>query len=142
MPDGDQYHAQHQYICYFSEFPASKFTQVSGGEAQNDVSQQFPGGQQAPQNIVGPTTVSQVSLQKPYDHVVDQPLDQWAAAWDRGVHQELTLIKQPVNSEGVPAGKATTFIGCAKQSYKEPDLETGSSEAAMLEITVQPRKKE
>lgn len=140
MPD--EFHAQHNYIAYFTQFPASKFTQVTGGEAQNDVTQQFPGGGDSPKNIVGPTTIQQVQLQKPYDHVVDQPLDQWAALWRKGVHQELTLVKQPVDSEGVPVGSATTFVGCALQSYSEPDVERGSSESAMLEITVQPRRKE
>lgn len=133
---------EHQFVAYFAQFPASKFTSVTGGDSTNDVNQQFPGGGGPPVNIIGPSKVSAVQLSKPYDHVVDKDLNAWAAAWDAGAMQELTLIVQPVTSEGTPVPGAASRIyhGCAKQSYKHPDVNVGSANTAMLQITVQPRR--
>lgn len=140
MPNN--FHAQHNYVAYFVGLEGSKFTSKSGGAAENDVNQQFPGGGQTPENIIGPTTISEVQLSKPYDHIKDAALDAWANAWDKGDREELTLIVEQVDAEGVPVGKTDTYIGCAKRSYSQPDVEAGSSETAMLEVTVQPRRKE
>ncbi|MFU8805692.1 MAG: hypothetical protein ACNA8W_17900 [Bradymonadaceae bacterium] len=136
------FHATNDYVAYFVEFPASIFTSVSGGESTNEVTQQFGGGAKSPTNIVGPTTVSAVTLQKPYDHVKDAPLDIWASAWDKGIRRQLTLIVQPLTSEGIPVGKARTYLACAKTSYRHPDVNAGSAETAMLDVTVQPERKE
>ncbi|MDZ7703363.1 MAG: hypothetical protein U5L04_02635 [Trueperaceae bacterium] len=134
------FHSQHQYIAYFAEFPQSRFTSVSGGDSESDITQQHGGGGEI-QNIVGPETVSAVTLQKPHDHVIDQPLHQWNRAWKNGVHQELTLIVQPVSSEGIPLGEPDVYKGCARQSYSKPDVNRGASDTAILEISVQPTEK-
>jgi hypothetical protein len=137
MPDN--YTSQHNFIGYFAEFPESKFTSVSGGDSQSDITQQHGGGGGI-HNIVGPETVSSLTLQKPYDAVKDAGLDEWNARWKEGIHQQLTLIVQQVTSEGVPTGSARTYKGCARQSYNPPDLNRGSSDTAMLEVTVQPEE--
>jgi hypothetical protein len=138
---GENFHAQGQYVCYFAEFPQSKFTSKTGGEEQNDVNQVHPGGNGDPVNVEGPTTVNAVTLQKPYDLILDQPLNTWSRLWSQGVKQPLTLIVQPVTSEGIPAGEPDTYVGCSRQSFKKPDVSSGSSEAGMLEISVQPTAK-
>lgn len=135
MPDLK--HSQDEYLAYFAEFPQSKFTSVSGGERTNETSTEHTGGG-GKINIDGPADVSEVTLQKHYDHARDAPLDAWDKAWQNGVRKRLTLIVQPVNSEGIPVGKADTYINCSRSSYSKPDVSKGSSDPAMLEITVNP----
>lgn len=137
MPSGK--HSQDEYLVYFSEFSNIKFTEMSGGEATNDTTVQHNGGGDK-EVIEGPSEVSEVTVQKPYDHLTDAPLDQWNRAWQNGVRRKLTLIRQPVNSEGVPVGEADTYVGCARTSYSKPDVSKGSSDTAMLEISVQPEE--
>ena len=141
MPGPNSFRSQHEYISYFVEFPGSKFTSVTGGDVQNDVTQQFPGGSGPPENIDGQTTVAQLTLSKPYDTIKDQPILQWSRLWSAGAKTPLTLIKQPVNAAGVPVGEAETFLQCARVSLKTPDVNKGSSDTAMLEVTVQPTDK-
>lgn len=138
----NHFHSSHDYVAYFREYPESVFTSVTGGEATNEVTQQFGGGRQSPDLIYGPTSISAVTLQKPYDHVKDASLDRWSANWSRGIRQELTLIVQPVTSEGIPIGAARTFVGCGRQSYKRPDVTSGAAATAMLDIVVQPQRME
>lgn len=135
MPD--QTHSQDEYVCYFREFPESKFTSMSGGEFSNETSLEHKGGGDKTV-IEGPAEVTEVTLRKHYDHAQDQGLDQWNKAWQNGKRQKLTLVKQPVNSEGTPVGQADTYLRCSRSSYKKPDVSSGSSDAAMLEVTVQP----
>jgi len=135
------FHNQGAYVCYFVEFPQSKFTQKSGGEETNDVTQVHPGGGGDPVNVEGRTTVGQVTLQKPYDLILDGPLNQWSRLWSQGIKKPLTLIVQPVTSQGIPLGEPDVYVGCSRQSFKHPDVQTDSSSAAMLEITVQPTAK-
>lgn len=130
--------AQHNQIVWISEYPGIFFEQVSGGEMSNDTSTTYPGGGGPHVVVSGPSSVGQLSLSKAYDPVRDAPLDAWAAAWQRGVLQRLTVVKQPVTPEGIPMGAPVTYIRCARISYKRPDLQKGSSEAAQLEITLQP----
>ena len=89
----------------------------------------------------GPTTIGQVSLQKPYDLIRDIPLELWSAAWSKGVKVPLTLIIQPVNAMGIPEGKADTFTGCSRVSFKKPEVTRGSADEAMLEMVLQPTRK-
>lgn len=135
----DRYTSQHDAVISFKEFPGIFFTTKEGGEAQNEVSQQFPGGGGPPENITGPTTVTPVTITKPAEFAVDAPIIAWAKAWDRGVRVELTLIVQPVSSEGVPVGTPDYYHGCAKTSLSPRSVTKGSAEVSMLSITLQPR---
>ena len=125
-------------LIYFTLFPTILWSSKTGGGSNSENTQIFEGGKRVPTNIGGPTTVEQVVLTKPYDPIRDRDILSWVAAWDRGIREELTLIVQPTNSAGVPAGKRQMLKGCAKINFKLPDIERGSSEAAMLELTVQP----
>lgn len=130
-------HSQDEYIAYFVEYPQSKFTSVSGGERTNESNTVHTGGG-GKTNVDGPSDVSEVTLQKPYDHAIDAPLNQWDRLWQNGFRQQLTLIVQPVDSTGIPVGEADTYTGCSRTGYAKPDIEKGSSEEAMLEVTVNP----
>lgn len=134
----DTFHAQHDYVCWFAEFPASKFQTVSGGELSAESTQQFPGGGGPHRNVDGPTRVGQITIGKGLDHVVDQPLKTWARAWKNGVRVKLTLIKQPVNAAGLPNGEPETYVRCSLVNFGFPDVNKGAAEAATLSIIVQP----
>lgn len=142
MASLNNFSAQGNFLVFFAEFPASLFTEMSGGEVQRDSNLQHPGGLGGPVEIQGPTTVGQVTLQKPYDAVVDALLEAWATAYNNGIPLRLKLIKQPVLSDGVPlpGGKPDTYLSCGLVRWKKPDVRKGSAEAAMLEIVVQPER--
>ena len=135
----DRYSSQHDALVYFQEFPGIFFTTKEGGEPQNEVTQQHPGGGGAPENITGPTTVTAVTVTKPREAAVDGAIIAWAKAWDRGVRRELTLIVQPVTSEGLPLGAPDVYKGCAKTTLTPRSVTKGSAEASMLSIAIQPR---
>lgn len=131
---------EHNFICYFVELPLVRFTSKTGGELQREVTQQHAGGMSAPENIRGPQTVGQVTLTKPYDFILDKALRLFFQAAIGGIGDaDLTLVCQPVTSEGIPRGPAQTYMNCTCVSIKFPDVNKGSSEAAMLEVVVQPR---
>lgn len=130
-------HPQDHYIAYFAEFPQVKFTSVSGGDQTNETNTIHTGGG-GKTNIDGPSTVSEVTLQKPYDHATDVVLNAWSQSWQNGVRRKLTLIVQPVDAAGVPNGEADVYINCSRSSYSKPDVNKGASDEAMLEITVNP----
>jgi len=138
---GDNFRSSHGFIAYFSQFPQIKFTSVAGGGESNEVSQVFPGGSETPVNVEGPTTIEQLTLQKPWDAIRDVPLEAWSRNWSNGIKLPLTLIKQPVNAAGIPDGGPETFTGCSRVSFKRPDAERGGSESAMMELVVQPTRK-
>jgi len=139
MPLGiDTFHAQHDYVSWFVEFPASKFTSVTGGNITGDNTQQFPGGGGPPKNIDGPTRIGQVTASKPLDHIVDGGLKTWARAWHNGIRVKLTLIKQPVNAAGLPNGEPVTYSRCSLVDFAFPDVNKGSAEASVMTIIVQP----
>lgn len=135
------YSAKDSYMTFFLEYPASMFTECSGGERKRTTTTVHPGGGGSPEIVEGPTEYGQVTLRKPYDPIVDSVLDLWAAAYDNGVGYRPTLVKIPVMSDGapLPSGKPTTFKNCALVSYKLPDMQKGSADVATLEITLQPQ---
>lgn len=137
MPD--RYSSQHQVRAYFTEFPGIYFTGIEGGAAVNEVTDQFPGGSPVPEQVTGPTTIEQVTLTKPFEPIADEPLQIWVRAWDAGARKRLTLVKEYITSEGVPVGKQTRFMECAKVSYKDPDFNRGSAEVANITLIVKPR---
>lgn len=131
---------EHNYVCYFSAFPQIKFTSKTGGELQREVGQQHSGGMEPPENIKGPQTVGQVTLTKPYDPILDATFEALVTRALNGVVDvDQDLICQPVDSRGIPNGKADTYKDCTFVSLRKPDVNKGSSEAAMLELIVQPR---
>lgn len=127
-----------QGLIYFTEIPDILWSTKTGGASASENTQIFEGGSRVPTNIPGPTTVEQVTLSKPYDPVRDAEILSWARAWDQGEKEELNLIVQPTNAAGSPAGPRQTYANCAKINFTLPDIERGSSEAAMLELIVQP----
>lgn len=142
MPGPNNFRSQNQYLCWFAEFPQIKFTSKSGGDRSSDTTQQHPGGGGPPENIDGPVEISEVTVSKPAEPLKDAPLLQWARAWQNGIEQKLTLIVQPVTSEGVPEGEPDRYLGCSLSTESKPELSKGSSDTAMYELTVQPETKQ
>lgn len=134
----NNFFAAHNQLVWLAEYPGIFFQTLSGGEMSNEATATYPGGGGPQVVVVGPSTVGQLTLSKAYDPVRDAPLDAWSAAWQRGALQRVTVVKQPVTPEGVPTGARTTYVRCARVSYKTPDLAKGSAEVANLEITLQP----
>jgi hypothetical protein len=61
--------------------------------------------------------------------------------WDRGRRAEVDCVKQPVLPDGSPDGEPIVYEACAVVDWDDGDVDTSSSEAAMLTITLQPRGK-
>lgn len=141
MPGQDNFRSSHRQVAFFREFPQISFTSVSGGAESNEVNQVFPGGSNIPVNVEGPTTIEQVTLQKPWDSIKDSPLVTWSRQWSAGIKRPLTLVVQPVSAAGIPDGAAETYLACSRVSFKRPDVERGGADAGMLEIVVQPTSK-
>ncbi|MFG0245744.1 MAG: hypothetical protein ACF8MF_06820 [Phycisphaerales bacterium JB052] len=137
----NRFSAQHNALVYIQEFPNIFFTSKTGGNVTREVTQRHPGDGTSPVNVPGPTNVEQLTLEKPYDAVKDMPLEVWATGWDNGLEAEVTVVVQPVTSEGVPAGKSDQYLGCALVTFAKPDVNRGSAEAKVLSVTLQPRKK-
>lgn len=136
------YSAEHDFMVYFLEYPLAQFTDMSGGEVSRTVTTQHPGGFGSPVPIDGPPEVKEITLVKPYDSIVDAPLEAWATAYNQGLKIYLTLAKVPVMSDGapLPSGKVDTFLECHLVRFKKPDVKRGSAEAAKLEVVVQPSR--
>lgn len=136
----NNFRPEHNFICNFTAFPTVKFTSKTGGELQREVTQQHSGGMEPPENIKGPQTVNQVTVMKPYDVVLDAALEAFLTnSIDGTIDQPLDLSCVPVDANGVPDGRALTYKDCDIVSLRFPDINKGSSEAAMMEVVVQPR---
>ncbi|MFB6374483.1 MAG: hypothetical protein ABEN55_15495 [Bradymonadaceae bacterium] len=135
------YSSQDEFVAYFAEFPHIKFTDVSGGDEQNDINLQHPGGGGDPEPVEGPTEVGEVTASKPYEPAKDAALILWNKAYSEGVRKKLTLVVQPTTAAGIPDGPPTRYVNCARSSFSTPDVSQGASDTAMLEVTVQPSAK-
>lgn len=134
------FRARHRFKVWCPQFPGVFFTELTGGNASNEVTQVHPGNRNAPVNVNGPVSFEQITVRKPYDAVADAPILAWSRAYDRGVELALTVIKQPVNAAGLPDGPQTSYLRCARVSFNEPEVGRGSAEAATLEIVLQPEQ--
>lgn len=136
----DDFHSQHEYLAFFQEFPQIRFTAVSGGDAQTEGNKVFPGGSQTPRNVDGPTQITDVTISKPAEDVVDAPLRAWAAAWKRGIRQQLTLVVLRVGPTGLPlpGAPARTYLRCSHRTTTHPTVERGGATVATLQMVVAP----
>lgn len=136
----DNFHTQHEYVGYFQEFPQIRFTSVSGGDLQTEGNKVFPGGSQTARNVDGPTQVTDLTLSKPAEDVVDAPLRAWAAAWARGARTQLTFVVLRVDSTGLPlpGAPARTYLRCSHRTLTSPTLERGGATVATLSLVVSP----
>jgi len=134
----DDFYTQDTAYIYIEEFPQILFTSKAGGESTNEVTQVFPGGRGAPKNVHGSPTTGQITLTKPHDPVADAPLFLWNRAWQSGIQRKLNVTVQPINAAGVPIGAPQKFRGCSRTSFRGPDFTRGTSEAATVEIVLQP----
>lgn len=136
----DNFHSQHEYLAYFAEFPNIRFTAVSGGDLQTEGNKVFPGGSQTPRNVDGPTQVTDVTISKPAEDVVDAPLRAWANAWKNGARVQLTLVVLRVDSTGLPlpGAPARTYLRCSHRTLTSPTVERGGATVATLQLVVAP----
>lgn len=131
------FRSQSLYRAYFVEHPLSKFTVATGGDHQIPNTRVHPGGGGPTVIVEGEEEVQDLQVEKPLELDIDQPLLNALAAYKRD-RTRLTLVRIPVNADGAPVGAPETFIRCAVSNWKKPDRQAGSSEAAMLTITVSP----
>ena len=133
------YSSQHNRLIRFAEFPQILFNTKEGGEIQTETTQQHPGGSGPPVTVDGPTTVTPITVTKPYDPIVDKPLVILAKARSRGVKRLLTLLDDSVDAAGVLSGDKLVYMECTITSFVPPATSKGSAEAGMISITIQPR---
>lgn len=140
----DNFHSTHDYVAFFAEFPAIRFTNVSGGDLTMDGQKVYSGGARFPRNINGPANVTDVTVTKPAEDIVDAPIRAWAAAFARGVVVPLTLVVQRITPAGLPAPGAPvrTYLRCAFRTIAAPPMERGSANAAILSITIAPEERQ
>lgn len=131
--------SKHNFECYFLSFPEVLFTNKSGGEYQREINQQHTGGTEPPENIKGPPTVGQVTLQVPYDYIKQA---RFIAINNNKIAGNLDfsddLVVQQLNSAGVFVGAPVTYKNADIVSIMPPDMDKGSAETAMLEVVCQP----
>ena len=139
MPSFENFQGSSHYKITVDQWPGVFFTELSGGEENNDTSLQHTGGFGPPQVISAPSTTGQITITKPRDHAVDLPVEAWSKAWHAGVHVPLNVTVVPTTPAGIPSGPARTYTECARVSLTVQQPSKGSSDAATIVLALQPR---
>lgn len=108
----------------------------TGGDTPTDVSQVFNGGEDYATPVIGKKKPSNLVLTRPYDPRRDQQLSLELRRRQGSFRR--TITQQPTLTDGTIVASPTTWIDCILINVKDPETNSGSSGAAMIELTFTP----
>jgi hypothetical protein len=106
----------------------------TGGALDSDDIKYYPGGMKQPQSLGGKRTTDNVTLQRIYDRNDDHSIinDLFNAA-GKG---KVSIHTKPMDVDGLEFGNASIVRNGILKRVAEPDIDSESTSAALLEIEV------
>lgn len=124
--------AQRQFLVKVSGVDGY-FATKTGGNTSSDASDVYDGGSLTPEKLASPATSEDVACGRPYDPERDQAvikrLRPLVGRW------RTTVSVQPTDADLVAIGRATTYANALLIGCTEPEVDAGSGDAAMFELT-------
>lgn len=136
----DQFHSVSDYLVTLAQFPASLFTELSGGNHSTPNTKIHSGGGRLVV-VEGPSTIEDVVLVKPLERVVDKPLLAFLALYHQGFRSRVAVNKVHVNSARAPVGIAELYGSAAIAGVEYPQVSIGGADVAMIRLTLSPEQK-
>lgn len=105
----------------------------TGGELDSDEVKYYPGATDQSVTLGGRVTPGNVTLQRLYDRVDDDPFIQLLFnAVGKGA---ATVTQRPLDKNGTPFGNRITWLGTLKRVLV-PDVDSEATGAALLEVEI------
>lgn len=126
---------QHSTTVVVDGTPLGVWDTVSGGEADSEATTYRPGGMSPRVSLGGSVTVGEVTLSRLLD--LGRDWDTLKRLMARAGKAEVTVARQPLDSDGNPFGAPLVYRGVLK-TVTPPDLDSDSSDPALWVIVVTP----
>lgn len=123
---------QWQITATFDGTPLGEFETRTGGDVSAEVAKRRPGGMRAEKTYSALPTAADVTIARVYERERDH--DQVRLCNSRVGAGVLTISEQPLDDNGVPWGRPTTWVG--KLNHVAPsDIDANSGDARTFELT-------
>ena len=125
---------QSGWLCYINGLEIF-FTSFSGISDSADTSTYPSGTGNRILPLIGPRTISEVTLATPHDPATSQDIEE---LWQEYACESLTVTIQPLDCAGESVGQPYILDGVLLSGISLGEVNRDSSEANMIELTLQP----
>lgn len=136
-PGAPEFSAQWMFLVSVAGIPGYWKTKT-GGETDTDVGEEWDGGSNEPELMPGRPTIGDVVLTRGYKRLRDQDLV--AELHRRAGRWRTSVTIQPTDTDLIPRGRPTVYTALLRR-VADPEVDAGSGESAMIEITLKPARR-
>lgn len=122
--------AERQFLVTVPGIDSTPFAQKSGGDVTAETIKVWNGGGLIPDVLAGPAEVSEITLTRPYDRLLDAGT---LAALRKGVgNTRYTINVQPTDESLIASGPLTVYPNCLLVGFTELTMDASSGAAVMF----------
>lgn len=132
MSNKTQKATKRQYIVTVRGIPGNWRT-MSGAKASSDTTEDWDGGAERPDIMGGPRKYDDIELVRT---VAPSRDSEWIDRLNKRVGIDtFTIVKQPVDRDGVKVGKPRVYPDCLLKGLAEPETDASSSDVSEVTLT-------
>lgn len=117
-----------------------RFDTVSGGDPVTNFTEYFEGGARTAEHVPSTTSYSDITLERAWDPTRDAALVAWHNSFMQGLEAPRNVTKNTLNFLGAVV-RSETYAECKPVSVLTPDGAAGSTEIAMVRVTLKVTRK-